>query len=1119
MKPNLHSEQIEARLKTVRERIRRVQKTRGTMVVATVALGGLFVMMGADFLLSPLPMALRWTMFGVWLAAVLAAAKFGFGPLLKPIGLLQVARWLEGRHPEMEERLSTVLELADESGGVSPELLESLGRLAEADVGKVDANVEIKTARTSRRWTRPAMALLGLLALTFAVWPREASRLLVRAVAPFSAMGNAAAGNFKVTPGDMEILSGDPVRIDVSYDGSGKDLEIWMEMEKGEKISQAMTKSDNGYRYVMDPARAGFKYNVRAGREESDGYTVTVWPMPEFLEARATLAFPKYTGELPKELAAANGIEAVVGTQVTLAGRTNTAIEAAWLEIGGKRVAEGKIESSATGGRADFIWTLTTGGAGEAVVKFKHRLGREIEALRFPVEVLEDIAPEVVLLSPIQRDFKVRADEVLPLKYEITEDFSVAKLAVEVDAGGNAKAMLDEALPVLVPHSKPQLFRGEAAVSIGELRSRFSGVNEIRMRVRAEDARPADLKGPGVGYSEWVSVHIDQNAESLARQELRQEHEGARTTIEEAIRATREGREKMEWHRGEIRNPELNDNARKDFKKSAEQLAEAETKLKELAKQMKEGVHATKSDEVEKAAETVAKAREELENSLLQDDPGQREAKLNQAHTDARETERMLEEIRNAMDRDREKIEDLARVMDLAQKQQEIARQAEENVAKQDPEQPMPDDWKNQQRQMEEAIKQQLRERPEGKAEALRAQAEQAKELAEQARQTAKAQENLEKQTREISPEELRKALAEEQAKIAEEANAELDHAREARNDLADTLPKATAAADAAKEQIEKGETQPAAKSASEAAEAMKDAAKKAGENQADNGKPPAEKLDQTAQAEKLEKLAERQEQVAEAMSELAKGNAVEAMKKLQAEQAEAASELANQIETMPQLDGNGAMQEAKNDSNQGDNQAKEAAKKGQEGQLAEASKQHGDSGRNFEKAAQALEKAAEEFNRSAEEMAAHHSNPQRAEVSPGELAEAFEQASQAASNPQATEAAAQAASAAKALAQAAEAGRQAMQGKSQSPGPNPPPDGPPGKMAGNKPDESMRQAEADPGVPPELAKLGISADDWAKIQASLKSDVGAGEAGSVPEEYRGLVKGYFESMSNKPNK
>lgn len=55
-----------------------------------------------------------------------------------------------------------------------------------------------------------------------------------------------------------------------------------------------------------------------------------------------------------------------------------------------------------------------------------------------------------------------------------------------------------------------------------------------------------------------------------------------------------------------------------------------------------------------------------------------------------------------------------------------------------------------------------------------------------------------------------------------------------------------------------------------------------------------------------------------------------------------------------------------------------------------------------------------------------------------------------------------------------------------------------------------------DPGVPPELAKLGISASDWEKIQATLTSDKGGAGIEGVPVEYRGLVKGYFQSMSQK---
>ncbi len=1088
----------------MRQRIRRVQVVRGAMVVATVALAGLFAIMAADYFFAPLPLPLRWTMSGVWLVALLVAAKYGLGPVFKPIGLLQVARWLEVRHPEMEERLSTVLELGHQEGGISADLLAALARAAEADVSKVDAVGEVKAARTTRHWGRPALALAVVLIAAFAVWPGATARLFVRAVAPFSKLGNAAAGRFVVKPGNLEVLEGDAVRIEVGYAGREKNLEMWMEFEDGRKISQSMANEGGNFTYVLNPAKAGFRYQARAGREESDSYTINVLPLPAIAEPQVKMEFPEYIGAIPSEYPLERGIEAVAGTRATLTGRMNTPVEAAWLEIDGKRIAEGTIEASATGGRVEFAWELVTGGSGEARLMFKHRLGREIDGLRFTVEVLEDRAPEVVLLSPMQHDLKVRSDEVLELKYEVTEDFSVAKLMVEVDAGGSGQAMLDAVMPIRVAGSEPPQFRGGEAVAIGGLKSRFPGINHLRLRVRAEDGRPTTTGGPGIGFSEWVNMRLDDGAESLARQELREEHDGAKQTIEEAIQATREARERMDRHREAVKKGELNENALKDLKEAGEKLAATEEKLQELSKQMEESVHAPKADDVRQAAETVAKAREALENSPLQDEAAQRDAKLEQARNESESAVKQLENVRNEMDREREKIEDLARMQDLAQQQQELARQAEANLAQSPEPQQTTKDWQERQRQMEEALKQQLRERPQAKAEALKAQAEQAAALAEQAREMAKSQDALEEQTKQVSEKSLQEALAAAQTKIAAQANKELATAREARNELADTLPEATAAAETARDQIQKGETRAAADSAKTAAQEMKAAAEKGSE------KPPS--LDQAAQAEALETLAERQAKMAGAMEALAKGNPAEALKQLQATQAEAAADLAQAVETMPQIDGNGSMQEAKNSGKQGSQQAAEASVQGQKDQQQEASKQHDQAGQNFGKSAEALTRAAEEFSKAAQEAAAQAQNPQRAQVSPGELAEAFQQASQAATNPEAAQAAAQAASAAKALSQAAQAGRQQMQGR--QPG-QPGPAGPPG----TQPRRGLQQPEGSRGIPPELAKLGISAADWEKIQATLRSDVGAGEGGAVPAEYRELVKGYFESISKKSTK
>ena len=52
--------------------------------------------------------------------------------------------------------------------------------------------------------------------------------------------------------------------------------------------------------------------------------------------------------------------------------------------------------------------------------------------------------------------------------------------------------------------------------------------------------------------------------------------------------------------------------------------------------------------------------------------------------------------------------------------------------------------------------------------------------------------------------------------------------------------------------------------------------------------------------------------------------------------------------------------------------------------------------------------------------------------------------------------------------------------------------------------------------MPPELAKLGVSAKDWEKLKEILRSDVGGAGAAGVPEDYRGLVKRYFQEVAKE---
>ena len=53
--------------------------------------------------------------------------------------------------------------------------------------------------------------------------------------------------------------------------------------------------------------------------------------------------------------------------------------------------------------------------------------------------------------------------------------------------------------------------------------------------------------------------------------------------------------------------------------------------------------------------------------------------------------------------------------------------------------------------------------------------------------------------------------------------------------------------------------------------------------------------------------------------------------------------------------------------------------------------------------------------------------------------------------------------------------------------------------------------------LPAELAKLGLTLDDWMKLRSSLNGVEGASSE-QIPAEYRELVKAYFGALATGGN-
>lgn len=1165
---------LEPVLGLLRRRIRRVLALRGASIAAVTALATLLLLVAVDLRFAPLPPLVRWSLAVAWFAAVAAVVTVAWlRPMLQRLNLVRIARWLETRHPELDERVSTVLEVDRRAdSGMSHELLDALAVEAAAGLDAINPRLEV-SMRRARRWLWPAAVLATVWGCLFIAWPQWTARHVVRALVPSSKFGTAA-GTIVVDPGSVELMEGDPLRVTARHlGGTPNPLEILLHLADGTSSVEPMQEDGGGFFYQLGKATEGFEYEVRAGRETSDRFRVTVWPQPKVVDPRVRLDFPAYTGLAPREQAVGELVSAVAGTSAGFTARLNTPVASARLEIDGTEAGSTSLERSAAGGAVATRWLLAAPGKATARLLLKHRLGREFEALRFTVETVADTPPQVKWIKPAQRELRLRPDDLLEMIYQVEDDFGLAAAGLEVEPDNGEKAGIPQDLPPRAGTSGPPSWRGEIPQAIGALAARWPQARQFKLRVRIGDTRPADLGGPGSGTTPWLVVRIDGGAESLARQEVAAAHSEARETVEEARRLVQQARERIDGRRAELRDGgKVEDYVRKELEEARERFAQARGKLQDLAEKVRDSVHAPKEKELREIAETVERARELLEEAPLQDTAPERDRAAADARDTALQAEQRLGQLRDEIQRAEPRINEYAKLKELEQQQRELARQAEQELAAREekppqaPDQQEPADpaaqapapqWQQRQQQVAEALRQKTAEQPQARAAALAAQAEQARDLAAEASGQAAEQQAMKDLAQQQAAREqnqaqaadpaarqpapapdpaamqaVREQLGREQAAIQDQVREQLAQAREQQDqETANALPEAAQSAAAAAAAMQQADDPAAAEEARQAARELAAAGDAAQgetgegppvgtndpqEGQTPSGQPPGAMTQGAKTAADLRELARRQEQVAEAIEALQQGNPAEARKQLAELRADKAADLAEAIREAPQVfAAAGVMQQAAQEANQGAQQATQAA---QQANPATAANQHGESAARLQQAAEHLAQAATGFAQQAETAKGQAQGDQQAPV-PGEpLSEAFQQAAQAADADSKAAAASHAQAAAKALAEAARGTMRGMQGP-------PGPQGPQADQAqnqmpqpGGSPDESPRARQPDPGVPPELAKLGISADDWERIKSSLKSETGGTAAIALPEEYRDLVRRYFEQMSRSGN-
>ena len=1190
-------------LRRLIHRVRGVILLRGVSAVAATALDALLLVMGIDAGFTLFSETFRWVLTLSALAVTVAVAMWLLIlPMAKTITLTGIARAIEMRHPELQERLSSAVELLTsrdipEIRG-SETLIAALAAEASQDAGRVRPRTEVPL-KAARPYLLAALGVLVVFGSLWALYPSITSRLLKRAVAPFMNLPNIKGDMLTVTPGDAILAEGQRLEIGVEVASKAvKRASLRKCLPDGSERSAYMTSlppSEQGYpRFTVTcpPAAEDFTYRVHAGDALSRDYSVTVVPPAIVKRLDAHYVYPAYTRRAPETEADIPGdIRAVAGTKITVSATTNKPVKSADVWINGRPAK-------------DMTAQILPGPGGTTVCKFQIELaprmrGRWALAITDQygfkntsperrIVALADKPPTVKIINPDVKRLRLKPTDRLPVQFSMSDDFGLSKaeFVVATDARKGAK------VAVSLPGGRDAANRTAAGL-VPLLLSKLPlrSAKQFTFRLRAADNRPPDLKGPGEASSRTITVELDLSAESYAMQSLKSEKEAIRKGLQKVLHELKKTKEDSVPVKEQVaKTEELTKDLAERVDRMREHLAEAKAATAEVTPKAAEGTFAGLEPKLNQLEAEVADAEDKTGQVKLLDTPAQRGTAAAEADQHVDEAIGLTEELLKGLEKMAEAVELAQALTDMAAEEAALAAQAAQDE--------VPGDWQQDQEQLAGNVGELVAGTPAAQQAQLARDQQTAQDLAADARKLQKEQLTLAEETGQLAEvakvDQALENLAAEQAAEQQDIRERTEELLAERNALGQEMTESQMArlqaeqtqlaheaaelaenvaplggqpsqlgeqaahdAQAAAQQLPT-DVGAAAESAGSAAEELGDlsenlgsqaAQQAAGEpssgepssgepssgepssgepssgepssGQPSSGQPSAGEAAQMAQ--QAGDLAERQEQLAAEMQALAQQSPQQALAAAQEGLAdrtgalqEAAAALGERAEAMAPATA-AAAGEATEALGEAQQFAEQAAGELGQGSQPSPSTSPEAAQSSQQSAAEALGEAAEALSglgQALAQAAAGMPAPSAGEAAIGQpMAEGYSAATEAA----ASQSAPSAAQAAQALSQAASQAAAMAQAMGAQPGMGMGMAMQPGRMTAQTRNSQFGIGAISISLTAaKLQDLGIKLSDWARLPGELRNQILQAAEEGGPEEYRALIKRYFQKVAKK---
>lgn len=651
-------------------RVRRIYLIRGLAAVGIVWVVGVIAVMAIDARFVIFEDRIRWSMTaGVLLITLIAIFFFVAIPLWRRLDFRRMASVIDQRHPEFDERFSTLVELSESDeahkSAFSASLFSLVCDLAERDAHVIDIRHEFPLFKALRR-----LGIFGVifacLGVGIAVSPRLVGRLFVRAVAPWVDVGNLYSNDVVVKPGDIVALAGTIIHIEAAAEES---LHAEPTIRLSRRSGMGWTKEtcepmvNGAYETTADIVEREWRYRVNAGPAVTRYYYVRVSERPKYDSFFARITYPDYTGFSP--VVYSNGdvsaIRAIEGTRVNFELNVTEPGTLADFRIANEPVFEYQMQSNRT-----VNWSL----------ELVNRDGFRSSMGKHPLTSFIDQPPTIVVESPAGNSLKLPPHAKIPVELTASDDVRVltpqVRYAIDDEEMRELRAIDEFVL------SGGNLWRGKAELDL--TRFDLTMARKIRFDFVATDNCPEAFGGPHVVTSSVINVNLEYQQWGFEVADIVQQKKEADALIREAMnRLSTAERLARELSNEFNRNGPVGESSERKNESAAHEVEEAHKRVDELRNRFADDERfAPLVKPIENmVAEKLAPAAKRIEHSPFTE-RNERSGEMLRAANELQEARDEMNELSKRLAERFEKVEALEKAKDLAARQDALAKTAKQ---------------------------------------------------------------------------------------------------------------------------------------------------------------------------------------------------------------------------------------------------------------------------------------------------------------------------------------------------------------------------------------------------------------------------------------------------------